>query len=109
MNTLIRSIFSAILLMTLFLSTTNAQVYKKTSATKTSTKTTATTQWPTSVWYTKVTAGVTTAYLSAFYQSFDPMYTALQEPSSGTIGLGTLSGTVGTVRPLKTLTVTTKH
>ncbi|OWB58843.1 hypothetical protein B5S28_g4927 [[Candida] boidinii] len=54
---------------------------------------------PTIAWVTiqAVTGGITT---SSFYfsQKFSSMYLTIATPPSGTVGLGTIKGTVGTVR-----------
>lgn len=50
------------------------------------------------VWLTHTIKGVTTTVSSHWIQSFSSMYTAVSTVPAGTIGLGTLSGTVGTTR-----------
>lgn len=56
------------------------------------------------VWMTTTEGGITSVYSTAWVQTFTSMYSKVAIPSSGAIGLGTISGTVGTPRYYKTLT-----
>ncbi|KAK9453482.1 hypothetical protein V1511DRAFT_489751 [Dipodascopsis uninucleata] len=61
---------------------------------------------PTIVWITTTVTLPGTTYTTTpsitYFQSFTSMYTSLAMPSSGSIGLGTISGTVGAVKSLET-------
>lgn len=58
------------------------------------------------VWIT-ITQGTNIYATSITYtQTFTPMYTSVSTWSSGEIGLGSISGTVGTIREYKTLILT---
>lgn len=56
-----------------------------------------TTRAPTIIWVT-YTKGYTTTQSTTFAQRFKSMYTSSEKPSSGSIGLGTISGQVGVVK-----------
>lgn len=64
---------------------------------------------PTLVWVTGTdAAGVTQTTQSAYTESFPSFYTSVAVPPSGSIGLGTISGTIGTLRKYPSLTVKAK-
>lgn len=80
----------------------NAQVYDSAKLHRTTTTSASTSRpppAPTSVWATGLLNGATTVTLSPFTQVFKPMYSTVQVPKAGSIGLGTISGTVGIVKP----------
>ena len=52
----------------------------------------------TTIYATVVVSGVTHVYSTTFAQRFSSQYTAVAEPSSGSVGLGTLTGTVGVIK-----------
>ncbi|ODV91653.1 hypothetical protein CANCADRAFT_223 [Tortispora caseinolytica NRRL Y-17796] len=62
----------------------------------------STSRWPTTVWATSIVGGVTNTYLSTYTQQFSSLYSTFYQPSSGTVGLGSISGEVGTVRVYST-------
>lgn len=70
------------------------------SETSSSTSTSATV-----VYYTTVIGGVTTTPSSHYSQKFTSMYSTVDTPSAGEIGLGTLTGTVGVLRTYEEVTV----
>ncbi|GME69428.1 unnamed protein product [[Candida] boidinii] len=82
--------------------TTTRPSSSSTSSTDTSTETITSssteTPDPTSVWVTGTISGKTETYQTTYSQSFYSLWTTVATPSTGTIGLGTLKGTVGTVR-----------
>ncbi|AWU75760.1 uncharacterized protein C5L36_0B09980 [Pichia kudriavzevii] len=53
---------------------------------------------PTIVWITTTSGAVTVVYSSGWVQTFTDMYSTVQSVPTGSIGLGTLKGTVGTQR-----------
>lgn len=62
---------------------------------------------PTSIWATGTLAdGATTVTLSPFTQTFRSMYATVATPRQGSIGLGSISGSVGIVRPPRSTEVT---
>lgn len=67
--------------------------------------TTTTTNDNTIVWLTTTVNDITSVYSTAWIQPFKSLYSTIATPSSGIIGLGSLSGTVGTERHYKTLTL----
>ncbi|CAG99989.1 Kre1p [Kluyveromyces lactis] len=73
------------------------------------TSTTTSKRQPTSIWVTKTISGVTTAFETPFYQKFSSQYTAVSSASSGSVGLGTLSGTVGVVKSKIVTTISGNH
>lgn len=50
--------------------------------------------------------GVKTIQLTPYTQKFAVMYTAVAVPLTGSIGLGTISGTVGVTKALSVVTQT---
>lgn len=59
------------------------------------------------VWVTGTNSnGVTLTTESTYYQTFASFYSVLASPSSGSIGLGTISGSVGEIRTYSIATVT---
>ena len=69
-----------------------------------------TTTLKTMVWATGTNeAGVTTVTQSAYTQEFSSMYDEVAEPSSGQIGLGSISGNVGDIRSYEHTTVTQQN
>ncbi|KAH3898674.1 uncharacterized protein SCODWIG_01016 [Saccharomycodes ludwigii] len=58
------------------------------------------------LWVTIVTFGQTTVIQTTFAQRFTTQYSALSTPSSGAIGLGTLSGEVGITQTDRQITIT---
>ncbi|KAK9237538.1 hypothetical protein V1525DRAFT_403486 [Lipomyces kononenkoae] len=70
--------------------------------TTTTTTSTSITQSPTMVWvtWTTVINGilVTTTPSVPFTQTYSSMYSSFYQPSSGSIGLGTQTGTIGVVK-----------
>ncbi|KAK9368334.1 hypothetical protein V1509DRAFT_623782 [Lipomyces kononenkoae] len=70
--------------------------------TTTTTSPTPPTQSPTLVWITLTTTingvVVTTTPQVPYIQSFSSMYTSFYQPSSGSIGLGTQTGTIGVIK-----------
>ncbi|BAO42705.1 protein KRE1 [Kluyveromyces marxianus] len=64
------------------------------------TKTVTSKRQPTSgMWVTITKNGRTTAVQTTWIQKFSSQYSKLAEPSSGSVGMGTLSGSVGIVKP----------
>lgn len=62
---------------------------------------------PTTVYVTTTLAGGGLATIPVEYsQSFSSMYSVVASPKSGSVGLGTISGTVGTVKAAEYLTQT---
>ncbi|KAK9478682.1 hypothetical protein V1514DRAFT_352210 [Lipomyces japonicus] len=55
----------------------------------------------TSVWMTLTldNGAITTTVFTAYSQQFSQMYSSFSVPASGSIGLGTISGTIGVVKP----------
>lgn len=51
------------------------------------------------MWVTITKNGRTTAVQTTWIQKFSSQYSKLAEPSSGSVGMGTLSGSVGIVKP----------
>lgn len=70
------------------------------------TTTSSTSVTPTTVWVTSTlpNGGVATV-LTEYHQVFKSFYVTVAEPSSGSIGLGTLKGTVGQLRNYPTITL----
>lgn len=61
---------------------------------------------PTLVWVTGTDAnGKLATTQSTYYQSFMSTYTTAETPSSGSIGLGSISGTVGEIRTYSMTTI----
>lgn len=61
---------------------------------------------PTLVWVTGTdAAGVTQTTQSAYTETFPSFYTSVAVPPVGSIGLGSISGTIGTLRRYPSLTV----
>ncbi|CCG23105.1 Kre1 protein [Candida orthopsilosis Co 90-125] len=91
----------------LFLALTTAKTTSTTSSSSTATTTTKTSQSNTSVWVTGTDAsGITRTTQSVFSQSFKSAYTEAEEtPSSGSVGLGSLSGSVGHIRTYDRTTI----
>lgn len=92
----------------LFLAFTTAKTTSSSStSSSTATKTTKTSQSNTSVWVTGTDAsGITRTTQSVFSQSFKSAYTEAEEtPSSGSVGLGSLSGSVGHIRTYDRTTI----
>lgn len=85
------------------ISLASAQVYQSRSH-PVETTTIIYSPYPTSVWATGTVGGLQTVTKSVFTQKFTPMYSTVAVPKSGSIGLGTHSGTVGTVKPIKYMT-----
>ncbi|KAK9463577.1 uncharacterized protein V1516DRAFT_40857 [Lipomyces oligophaga] len=86
-------------LLTLFSAVVYGQETTSTTDTSTtSTTTTTATPDPTYVWITITTNGVLITTSTPYVQEFSSMYTSLATLSTGSIGLGTISGTVGSVR-----------
>jgi hypothetical protein len=62
---------------------------------------------PTSVWVTATLAnGALTTTLSEYVQSFPTFYSTIASPKSGSIGMGTITGQVGVVKPIEYVTLT---
>lgn len=98
------SLLSSLFLL-LLASFAHAQVYVSVPRTHPTTTPTYPAPYPTSVWATGVVGGVTTVTLSPYTQTFSPMYSTIATPKSGSIGLGTISGTVGVVQPITYITI----
>lgn len=74
--------------------------------TTTSSTTASSSESPTLVWVTGTDAsGRLATTQSAYTQQFSQLYSSIASPSSGSIGLGTIQGTVGVVRTYETMTV----
>ncbi|EGW34290.1 uncharacterized protein SPAPADRAFT_59707 [Spathaspora passalidarum NRRL Y-27907] len=66
-----------------------------------------TTASPTLVWVTGTDAnGILRTTQSPYTQQFSTFFTSVAAPSSGVIGLGTISGSVGEVRTYDIVTIT---
>jgi len=80
--------------------TTSLPIITTTLTTDSSTITTTTiSHSPTLIWVTGTNSeGVTKTTESIYTQKFSSFYSTVAVPPSGSIGLGTISGTVGTVR-----------
>ncbi|CCF56289.1 hypothetical protein KAFR_0A08550 [Kazachstania africana CBS 2517] len=76
------------------------------TVTEGTTKTYTSLRDPTSIYVTITTEGVTLVVQTTYGQAFSSQYTAVATPSSGSIGLGTIEGTVGVVKPAMYYTVT---
>lgn len=79
-----------------------------TTLTEASTTITTTTksESPTLIWVTGTNEeGVLQTSQSAYTEVFKSFYTSVQVPPQGSIGLGTIQGTIGTVRKYPSLTV----
>ncbi|CCF56290.1 hypothetical protein KAFR_0A08560 [Kazachstania africana CBS 2517] len=70
------------------------------------TKTYTSSRSATSIWVTVVSAGVTITVQTTFAQRFSSQYTAVASPSSGSVGLGSISGSVGYVKSTLEYTIT---
>ena len=68
------------------------------TVTQGTTKTYTSKRMHTTIYATVVVSGVTKVYSTTFAQRFSSQYTAVAEPSSGAIGLGSLTGTVGVIK-----------
>ncbi|KAI5948891.1 hypothetical protein KGF57_005084 [Candida theae] len=90
----------------LFIAFTAAETTSSSSSSATTTTTTSS-QSKTSVWVTGTDAnGITRTTQSVYYQSFKSAYTeAIETPSSGSAGLGSLSGSVGHLRTYDMTTI----
>lgn len=104
--------FSHQLLFTIFLiftshsATTTAAADTNTETTGTETTTAASSESPTLVWVTGTdSAGITRTTQSTFYQTFRPSYTETETYASGSIGMGTISGEVGSIRSYTETTI----
>ncbi|SCU84310.1 LAME_0C08988g1_1 [Lachancea meyersii CBS 8951] len=64
-----------------------------------------TTRAPTWVWVTYTTAGRTITSSTTFVQRYTSTYSVIAEPSSGSIGMGSLTGDVGQVKSAGVVTV----
>ncbi|CAI4436802.1 BAF_collapsed_G0030510.mRNA.1.CDS.1 [Saccharomyces cerevisiae] len=62
------------------------------------TSTYTTTRAPTSMWVTVVRQGNTITVQTTFVQRFSSQYVTVASPSVGSIGMGTLTGTVGVIK-----------
>lgn len=60
---------------------------------------------PTMVWVTTTVGGITTVVQATYTQTFAPVPTEAPEVSLGKVGMGSLSGAVGTTRTYDTTTV----
>ncbi|CAM9018561.1 hypothetical protein WICANDRAFT_83413 [Wickerhamomyces anomalus NRRL Y-366-8] len=68
--------------------------------------TTTKSQSPTLVWVTGTNEeGITQTTQSAYTEVFKSFYTSVEVPPKGSIGLGTIKGTVGTLRKYPSLTL----
>ncbi|KAG5420668.1 hypothetical protein I9W82_002549 [Candida metapsilosis] len=92
------------LIFFIFLALTSAET---TSSSSSSSSTTKKSQTNTSVWVTGTDSnGVTKTTQSIYYQTFKSAYTEAQETaSSGSVGLGSLSGSVGHIRTYDRTTI----
>ncbi|CDR43233.1 CYFA0S11e02080g1_1 [Cyberlindnera fabianii] len=88
--------------------TTTLETTKLTGVTATtSTSTSTQTPSPTLVWATGTDAnGVLATTQSPYTQIFKSMYSTIQTPPAGSIGLGTIKGTIGHYRTRHYITVT---
>ncbi|KAG0689274.1 hypothetical protein C6P40_005330 [Pichia californica] len=77
---------------------TDSDTVSKTTLTTKTKKTTLTSDTRTWIWVTLTKGVVVYATTTPYYQSFYPMYTTVSTWSSGSVGLGTITGTVGTTR-----------
>lgn len=57
------------------------------------------------MWVTVVRQGNTIVVMTTFAQRFASFYTSVATPSSGSIGLGSISGTVGVARTSLEVTI----
>ena len=69
------------------------------------TSTYTTTRAPTSMWVTVVRQGNTITVQTTFVQRFSSQYVTVASPSVGSIGMGTLTGTIGVVKSAMKKTV----
>ncbi|EDO15309.1 hypothetical protein Kpol_1038p15 [Vanderwaltozyma polyspora DSM 70294] len=79
-------------------SVTNLSMDPYVTITQGTTKTFTTTRGRTSIWVTVVDAGFTLTVQTTFAQRFSSQYKSVAEPSSGSVGLGSIKGTVGVVK-----------
>lgn len=96
------------LIFFIFLALTSAETTSSSSSSSSSSSTTTkTSQTNTSVWVTGTDSnGVTKTTQSIYYQTFKSAYTEAQETaSSGSVGLGSLSGSVGHIRTYDRTTI----
>ena len=68
------------------------------TVTEGTTSTYTTTRAPTSMWVTVVRQGNTITVQTTFVQRFSSQYVTVASPSVGSIGMGTLTGTVGVIK-----------
>ncbi|KAK9471541.1 uncharacterized protein V1510DRAFT_419565 [Dipodascopsis tothii] len=82
----------------------SSQLAAEESTETTTTATTPTTTAVTTVWATFTNAqGLLTTALVTYSQSYYSLYSSFKDPASGSVGLGTISGTVGSVRVYTTV------
>ncbi|OBA19440.1 hypothetical protein METBIDRAFT_214055 [Metschnikowia bicuspidata var. bicuspidata NRRL YB-4993] len=83
-----------------------ASLVAATSSSSSSYTTSTTAATTTLVWVTGTNSnGVTVTTQSAYTQQFTSFYTSVALPSSGSIGIGTESGTVGVIRTYSYTTI----
>ncbi|KOG96860.1 Kre1p [Saccharomyces eubayanus] len=75
------------------------------TVTEGTTATYTTARAPTSMWVTVVRQGNTITVQTTFVQRFSSQYATVASPSAGSIGLGSLSGTVGVIKSAMKKTV----
>lgn len=107
MNFSYQLLFTIFLIFTSHLATTTAAADADTNTETTGTETTtASSETPTLVWVTGTdSAGITRTTQSTFYQTFRPSYTETETYASGSIGVGTISGEVGSIRSYTETTI----
>lgn len=77
----------------------------KTTSEEAAASTTSQVQTPTIVQYTTTVAGAAKVVSTEYKQSFVPTYgKPISDPPKGTIGLGTIKGDIGVVKPTRYIT-----
>lgn len=81
----------------------NVDYITLTSDTEEPTPTSSTSQSPTLIWVTTTSRGNAATIQVTFTQSFTSFYTTVETPPAGSVGLGTIRGTVGNIRTYRTV------